>query len=219
MPVFADWKDETAYPTAGEETLLARWHWEFLRRNKEYQRDFDQFKLLPEDSSGKGRKQLLARKYGLDGIMLDYRDDLKELFQSPRNPEKIRTVRWQTTWVREDRDGNLIEGDMDNLDYLDPVLRQHELGVIFNVRHPVDQQVENARKVLLRECNRHQEKRGRIENYSLYLRLLDADAMNAGYDEIAEIIYPEVEIRLARKRIEADMNSARQLRDVNYRYI
>jgi hypothetical protein len=219
MIAITDWKDETAYPAAGDETLLARWHWEFLRRNMEYQRDFDQFKALSDVSGDREQKQILARKYGLEGIMFDYHDDLAELFQSPRDPEKIRTVRWQTAWVREDQEGHLIEGNMENLDYLDPVLRQHELGVIFNVRHPIDKQIENARRVLLQESNRHAKKRGRIENYLIYLRLLDADAMDVSYDEIAEVIYPEVEIRLARKRIEEDMKLARQLRDVNYIYI
>lgn len=219
MIAIADWRDEAAYPAARDETLLARWHWEFLRRNTEYQRDFDQFKVLSNNSGDRERKQNMARKYALDGILFDYHDDLAELFKSPRDPEKIRTVRWQTAWVSEDQEGHLIEGNMENLDYLDPALRQHELGLIFNVRHPVDKQIENAHRILLQEYYRHEKKRGRIENYLVYLRLLDADAMDVSYDEIAEVIYPGVEIRLARKRIEEDMKLARQLRDVNYIYI
>jgi hypothetical protein len=219
MIAIADWRDKSAYPIAGDETLLACWHWEFLRRNMDYQRDFDEFKALTDGLGDREKKHKLARKYGLDEILFDYRDDLAGLFKSPRDPEMIRTVRWQTAWVREDQEGFLIEGNMENLDYLDPVLRQHELGVIFNVRHPVDKQIENAHRVLLQEYKRHEEKRGRIENYQIYLRLLDADVMVVSYDEIAEVIYPDVEIRLARKRIEEYMKLARQLRDVNYIYI
>ena len=141
MITIANLRDETAYPAAGDETLLARWHWEFLRRNMEYQRDFDQFKVLSDGLGDREKKQNMARKYGLDGILFDYHDDLAGLFKSPRDPGIIWTVRWQTVWVREDQEGYLIEGNMENLDYLDPVLRQHELGVIFNVRHPVDKQI------------------------------------------------------------------------------
>ena len=53
---------------------------------------------------------------------------------------------------------------MDNHDYLEPSLRQHELAVIFNVRHPVDGQIENARRVLQHEGNRDRKKRGRTKN-------------------------------------------------------
>ena len=47
---------------------------------------------------------------------------------------------------------------MDNHDYLEPSLRQHELAVIFNVRHPVDGQIENVCRVLQHKGNRDRKK-------------------------------------------------------------
>lgn len=150
--------------------------------------------------------------------MFDYRASLEQLFQSPRDPASIRTVQWRTGWV-EDRDGNLVEGHLKNMEYLDPRIRQHECIVVFNLRHPVDLQLDRARHFLEREQRRFEDKRGRIADYPLYLRLLDADAAGADYGEIAAVVYPEVEIRIARKRIEEDLKAAKRLRDVNYRYI
>ncbi|MEE9117010.1 MAG: DUF6499 domain-containing protein [Calditrichia bacterium] len=218
MDAIADWRNESAYPKAGQDVLLSRWHWEFLRRNREYQDDYTVFKLLTDTSEDIQRKQQLAKKYGLEGVMFDHKDPMHELFQSPRDPTKIRSILWQTDWV-EDDEGELKEGHMDDFDYLDPKLRQHEYAVIFNLRNPVDKQLESARDLLCREHRQFEEKRGRTENYPLYLRLLDAEVDAASFDEIAEVIFPDVNIRIARKKIEEELKTAKRLRDVNYRYI
>ena len=66
---------------------------------------------------------------------------------------------------------------MVNHDYLEPSLRQHELAVIFNVRHPVDGQIENVCRVLQHEGNRDRKKTWQDENCPHYLCLLNTDAM------------------------------------------
>jgi len=218
MAALADWRNGSNYPATDGTVLLSRWHWEFLRRNREYQKDYETFKSLPNDYEGLPQREALARKYGLEGIMFDYTETMEELFRSPRDPAKIRTIQWQTEW-EENYDGTMVEVQRKDMEYLDPKIRQHEYGVIFNLRHPVDLQLETARKFLQREASRHHEKRGRIENYPLYLRLIDADADNASLDEIAETLYPDVDRRIARKKIEEELKTARKLRDVNYRYI
>ena len=51
MPVLANWKTNEDYPPAGQEILIARWHWEFLRRNPQYQTDYKRFRELRKQGS------------------------------------------------------------------------------------------------------------------------------------------------------------------------
>ena len=49
MPALANWEMPEQYPTVGH-AMLARWHWEFLRRNHRYQADYGRFvRLDPQD--------------------------------------------------------------------------------------------------------------------------------------------------------------------------
>lgn len=42
-----DWKDESHYQITAQKYNLAQWAWEFLRRNPEYQEDYERFDKLP----------------------------------------------------------------------------------------------------------------------------------------------------------------------------
>lgn len=218
MVILADWRDPAQYPPP-ETTPLPRWHWEFLRRNGDYQTDFERYLSLGVDASARNERERLARKYGLEGIMLDYRELYLELFRSPRRAERARLIQWQTTWVAEDKDGHRVEGHLEDMSYLDPRLRQHECCVVFNLRMPLEDQLQGARERVIGLQMRYLEKRGRIENYPLYLRLIDADAADAGKDEMRQILLPEVYPELAMKEIESEMKEATRLRDLDYRYI
>lgn len=219
MKALADWRSSTDYPAPGPETLLARWHWEFLRRNQGYQRDFERFNSLsPHDAEQNRERTRLAARYGLDGIMFDYRDSLDLLFRSPRPANAVRMVRWETRFVEDDQ-GNVVETDLDDLDYLTPGLRQHECCVVFNLRESVDLQVEAARTRLAKEYQRFAARRGRVEQYPFYLRLLDGDADGVSSMELAGYFFPDVEARIGRRRIDTALEEAILLRDVNFRYI
>lgn len=43
-----DWRDESAYPSKADDLSLSGWAWEFLRRNPEYQKDYEHFASLPD---------------------------------------------------------------------------------------------------------------------------------------------------------------------------
>ena len=58
----------------------------------------------------RAERNRLAARYGLDAIMLDYRDPLDALFRSPRDPAAVRLVHWDTRW-QEDHDGRRVETD------------------------------------------------------------------------------------------------------------
>jgi len=216
MPeVIADWQDPDAFPEAGTATMLARWHWEFLRRNAGYQSDYHRFQALSDDA---GARHAIARKYGLDGIMLDYRDPLESLFRSGRDPGAIRTVQWETAWT-EDARGVRHETPLDDAGYLDPRIRQHEVCVVFNLRHGTDGQLQRAQEYLRRQQRRFAEKRGEMAHYPRLLRLLDADAAGVPLDEVAARLFPDQHPRLARRRVEEDLERARRLRDTDYRFL
>ncbi|HEY5701833.1 MAG TPA: DUF6499 domain-containing protein [Gammaproteobacteria bacterium] len=219
MNALADWRSQLDYPAPGPATSLARWHWEFLRRNVGYQRDYEQFVSLSKQVPNQARQRSrLAASYGLDGIMFDYRDPLEILFASPRRANAVRMVRWDTRFV-EDEQGNFIETDIEDLDYLSPRLRQHECCIVFNLREPVEVQIETAKMRLEKEYRRFASRRGRVDKYPLYLRLLDGEADGASVAELAEHFYPDVEARIGRRRIDAELEEAILLRDVNFRYI
>jgi len=42
-----DWRDASAYPAKADDLSPSGWAWEFLRRNQEYQSDFEHFSGLP----------------------------------------------------------------------------------------------------------------------------------------------------------------------------
>ena len=159
MAALADWRNEFAYPPA-EGTLLARWHWEFLRRNRTYQDDYDRYRQLQDTDNGAAECNSLARKYGLEGIMLDYMDPLESLFQSPRQ-SSVRLVQWQTAWIGEDEKGIRIEGVREDMEYLDPKIRQHEVCVVFNLRHDLKQQLDEAANRVKKLDQKYEERRGR----------------------------------------------------------
>jgi hypothetical protein len=219
MRALADWRSPDDYPTPGPDTLLARWHWEFLRRNERYQQDYERFvSLSPQDAGQDRERTRLAARYGLCGIMFDYRDSLDPLFKSPRPAHVVRMVRWDTSFVEDDL-GNRVETDVDDQDYLRPNLKQHECCVVFNMRESVDLQIETARRRLKKEHQRFESRRGRVEQYPFYLRLLDGDADGARSLELAAYFFPDVEPRIGRRRIDTALEEAILLRDVNFRYI
>lgn len=49
MSVFnpPDWRDASAYPVKADDLSLSQWAWEFLRRNPDYQKDYEHFDGLP----------------------------------------------------------------------------------------------------------------------------------------------------------------------------
>ena len=217
MSALADWKNTADYPPVAG-TLLPRWHWEFLRRNKSYQSDYHQYEKLKGERGAVAECERLARKYGLEGIMLDYRESLVALFQSPRRPD-VRLVHWQTAWVGEDDKGILIEGKNEQLDYLDPRIRQHECCVVFNLRHDLQSQLNNAMKKIERLKQRYLERCGQVEQYPYYLRLIDADTAGAGNEELIAYFMPDIERVFALKKLKNDLKEARRLRDIGYQYI
>lgn len=218
MNALADWRSAADYPPPGT-ALLARWHWEFLRRNRQYQQDYERFVSLSARVAAEAEeRERLAGRYGLDGIMFDFRESLEPLFSCPRRADALRLIRWNTKFV-EDDEGNRVEADLDDLQYLSPRLRQHECGIIFSMREPVDVQIDAARIRLESEFKRFDARRGRVEEYVLYLRLLDAEADGNGPAELAEYFFPDVDPRLGRRRVDAALGEAVLLRDVNFRYI
>jgi len=215
----ADWRDARAYPAADGSTLVARWHWEFLRRNQAYRRDFERFRALswavPDEAAERVR---IARRHGLDDLMLDYRCPFPELFQSPRDPDKVRLVRWETQWG-EDDDGRRVQRDPGANDSSDPRIRQHEIAVVFDMRHPLEGQLARARDRLEHEQRRHRERRGNVADYVLYLRVWDAEAAGIEPQELARTLFPDVRPALALRRVEAARQAVGRLVAADYRFV
>ena len=216
MSALADWREAHPYPPV-DGTLMARWHWEFLRRNPQYQADYERFLAL--DAAQTDERDALARRYGLEGIMLDYREALEALFETPRRSGQVRMIQWQTDWVGADSRGRLIEGLREDTEYLDPRIRQHECCVVLNLRDALAPQIDTARERLHKLQQHYAEKRGDVMRYPHYLRLVDAWDDGATEAEMGEVLLPHEMAREAVKLIREDLKEAQRLRDVDYRFI
>lgn len=215
--ILADWQDEADYPPAGDLTMPARWHWEFLRRSPVYQEDLERYGFLCHNND-RSAALLIARKYGLGAGMLDYRDPHLNLFSSKRSGDPVRLVYWQSQW-QEDEYGAEYEAPLDDLSHLDPELKQHECCVVFNLREPVAQQIAKAHDQLLKVQAQFHTRRGNSSHYQRYLRLLDAVDTGAGILEIGMALFADLDLAQRRERITLELQESRRLRDVGYQFM
>ena len=111
----------------------------------------------------------------------------------------------------EDDDGFRVQRDPNENDTDDRPIRQHEVAVTFDMRHPFEEQIVSARERLEREQRRHRERRGNVSDYALYLRVWDADAAGVEPQEVARVLFPDVQPELAWRRVGAALKSANQL--------
>ena len=112
-----------------------------------------------------------------------------------------------------------MPGMGEDMDYLDPRIRQHECSVVFNLRHDLEQQLTEASARVKKLNQSFIERRGRVEEYPFYLRLLDADDEGVDMDQLIAFFMPDAEKVIARKKIKNDMQEAKRLRDIGYQYI
>lgn len=82
-----DWRDPTQYPTANELSYL-KWAWEFLRRNPDYQKDFELFKELraAEDRHSESPQPLIQVEKQIQTLL--FKHHLENYMPDPAKPAK-----------------------------------------------------------------------------------------------------------------------------------
>ncbi|HAG75166.1 MAG TPA: hypothetical protein DCL53_06870 [Thauera sp.] len=206
-----DWRDSSAYP---KEAAARWWAWQFLRRNRDYQTDYAQWAAA------------MAR-YTTDYENVDKPDDAPFL------------DRWGVIvmWDPVDPDHHATPSDSwlpRPIHHAVERPRLHEAVMKFDLRYPIDRQIEYAKAYLMGQVEHLQrvhEFRGSTpvkfsakgphkRKLPEYLRALDASLAGATVREIAETLYPHLARELTRDagmvRAEEAISRGRELSDSGY---
>lgn len=176
LTIFADWRDPENYPH-GDQRLPIWWAWQFLRRNEQYQKDYAELMSLPGDERYTQDLEY-AKRWGII-IMVDPMKADAFVSPLPGNSGLPRPIH------REDKPHGL-----------------HEAGLMFDLRFPLDRQIEYAKQWLMLQREswrrlhaargsdpREAKKTGRrITNMPVYLRAFDGWMAGATALEIAQKI-------------------------------
>lgn len=214
-----DPRDPDAYPKATS-TPMTQWAWEFLRRDSDYRVRWE--KLV---------QPFLNNRQEFDQEAIDRRHEAIVT----RARQERRGFYWQAPWQAL-RDEFGVSGDSDLCNTtLDPRLDRPPLfdGLFvnevtvhadwvkppkvlleFDLRWPVDLQLEYVRKLLTGRVNRIEKparRKLRIDKFPLYLRLLDFQ--DAPDKEIGKYLFPNLSGETLRDAIRKTFDAASRWRD------
>ncbi|CAL94481.1 DUF2285 domain-containing protein [Azoarcus olearius] len=207
-----DWRDAAHYPT---EATPHWWAWQFLRRNREYQADYAEWSAA-------------FAQYLADFDNIDRPDETPFL------------ERWgiHVLWDPAEPDQHLVSLDTclpKQIHHAMERPRLHEAVMKFDLRYPIDRQIEYAKGQLMEQAaglQRTYISRGSVpvkfsakgphkRKLPEYLRALDASLAGAKVREIAEVLYPHLARELTRDagmvRAEDALARGRELADSGYR--
>ena len=214
-PWLPDPRKPEEYPDP-ETTSLRQWAWEFLRRNPQYQEDYERFKdvlSVPAE---------VCLKYSL--ISRRLRDPAMDTF-GPSGPPRF--IDEGVLIVRPPDKNRLSPA------WFDPnELPPHFLVVAIDLSVSTKRQAELVRQLADNELGAllsqgfrpRRRKKPRPESLRLHLRLLDLLAVGCGVGPaMADVIYPGEPARLAegdtfkhRRRLESAIATALEYRDHGY---
>lgn len=189
--------------------------WEFLRRNPQYQNDFAEFirtgkfpgytrYILNGDGKYTPRHEDMRDWYGLSHESNNYdpKNTTPPIFAKGYYPRFLQ----KDDYLRSD-----AATDPDDL----LGTAREEVVVVLSTSHNLDHQISQIKDLLKQEHDKSGAFRRRREKYLTYLRLLDADLLDAPEAEIQKILYPNEE--KFRSILYTNLKSAQRLRDYNYK--
>lgn len=206
-----DWRDAAQYPA---EAPPQWWAWQFLRRNRDYQSDYSQWSAAlaqhaaDYDNIDAPDAAPLLERWGI------------RVLWDPADPSHHLTP---TTSALPTPIHHAMERR-----------RIHEVVMKFDLRYPIDRQIEYAKAYLMQEVrflDRVHQSRGTPKSKFTakgphkrklpeYLRALDASTARATVREIAETLYPHLARQLTRDsgivRAEDALARGRELADSGY---
>lgn len=225
-----DWKNEAEYPD-DKKTSGEQFAWEFLRRNPEYQKDYEKFKNNPEDFPYDTSHEFYDLYFDEDESTnkLAHRWGIKEMVDpSKSRPENLMFLKGGVVAYSpgisdydsdHDCDPNLDHDcDLDNKDIfteewtLSPRGRLGEVLIKFDLNIPLNQQIESAKKSLVALKEKFEDefnidkKGNRAQKYLYpeYLRILDGKEAGADDEEITRIICLPNHLRAANAKYRLD---------------
>jgi hypothetical protein len=216
-----NWLDESQYPDPVNATPV-QWAWEFLRRNRKYQRVWHELvepNYNPTIAGGQRRHP--GRRTRLRVEPDDLRPFLREFYivsRPPPSPAESNAMPEfeieRIGYVESSKRRGRVQG------YLEP----GQMVVWLDLRWPIQPQLRNA-KAAFEEVQKQQGisnrgSRARANKYKTYLRILDAVEHGAPLKQIGAIIYPRLggsyPNNVATQRARDDLKAAKRLRDRDF---
>jgi hypothetical protein len=219
-----DPRDSSAYPTVAN-TAMRQWAWEFLRRRSDYRVRWDQ-KVRPFfGAHGDWDEAAIDR---------DHEECVKRARQEGRH------YRWVAPWSALEEEFRVVSSATTGNGVLDPRCNrpplfggesiaqvamsiprppEHPLVILeFDLKLPVEIQIENARQLLLRRQARYfphiqRDIKMPVAKFPLYLRLLDFEEVDAPDREIGEHLFPHALRDRLRDIIGKTVKAARKWQD------
>jgi len=170
-PWLPNWEKADSYPPKG--AALDQWVWEFLRRSPLYQSAWQE-QLAP--------KQGIDEDDDPDGVDLHVFRTQFGIIGVPPNPadhaDAVKGVFWLETQSTSAISPSALKTEP---------TPKHEYGIVFDLRWPVERQLEAAKKRLRSRqkmlVRKHGltviDKRNGVQHFQTYLRVLDAEAVGA----------------------------------------
>ena len=191
-----DWKNPKDYESMNE-LGLNQWAWEFLRRNSEYIKDWENFKVERfQDEHGNLKKGCLTLelKWGINSSML-LPNPYQTYDDKKNDPDGIGFFPpggSDTVMLGKTKHSKKL------LFYGVPNFKTGELNIEFNFLLPINPQIKIAKERLLYLQKRAKQNgmttrkafKPRRDEWILLVRILDAIAAGATDKEIASILFP-----------------------------
>ena len=213
-----DWKNEQKYPNP-RNTSPEEWAWEFVRRNHEYQKDYESLVAgLPPLKTQKDNWS----KY--EPVNKEIRKHFSQKFgvSYARSPSK--------------RFSKNLKFERQPVIITKPRIKKYEINygevlVSFDLLKPINPQLKKIKielekqKDIFHEIYKEPEnkKRAQTEKYQTYLRVLDAKYAKVKNSEIAKILYPDEENLYpdyaSKDKVKKDYLAAKRLQNQDYFFI
>lgn len=211
-----NWIDLKNYEHIEEDSPDEVYAWEFLRRNPQYQNDFSEYERTKK-FPGYTRYVLSS-----DGQYIPRYEDMWDWYKLSRDSinidPKILTL---PTFIKGDYPRFLQKGDFPRLDSITDAeedfleSKQDEVVVVLSASQNLKNQFDRIKDQLKLRQDKNSPFRKRKNKYLTYLRLLDADLMDATEAKIMEELYSNEE--KFRTVIFNNLKAAKKLRDFNYK--
>jgi hypothetical protein len=216
-----DWLDQAKYREP-KTTADLQFAWEFLRRNPDYQKLWEE-QIAPEydpaelDQACEAEKRIAPGRVDRPRLNTPFTEQFHIATYPPPPPsENEAKLLFDLHFIPyQRRAGRTLRG----------TLEENEIVVRLNLTWPLQQQIANVKKLFENQIKergiKHFQKRRRFEKYQLYLRLLDAKAVGADDEQIIKALYSKVgsgqpDDRNPRQRMRDDLKAAKRLRDHDF---